>query len=147
MPRAFRFILVFACVTSFACDRAYDASRVDRSLAELRRPYRRVDASVFTDGGSVGISIVDAAGRSRFFFVAARIEDAEPYARIFVGGIPEEGRDVPELVDPEPTKLMLVRVLRAKNGRSHEEDMALAALSGRALDSARAVIHGLVNPD
>ncbi len=131
-----------------ACAQPYDRSRVDSSRAELREPYQRIDGTYFTDRGSVGISLTDRDGRHQFFFVSARIEEPNPYSRVFVGRIPDDkSSTVPEARDPEPTKRRLADILRSKKNRTREEDLCIAALTGSTIYSLRAVVRNLAGDE
>jgi hypothetical protein len=147
MPRTKLALLILVGSVLAACDQPYDRSRVDRPLTELREPYRTIDAAYFLDGGSVGVSLTDRDGRHQFFFVSAKLDEPNPYSRVFVGRIPAEGAAVPEVRDPDPTKRRLAEILRSKKNRTREEDICVARLSNSKFYSLRAAARGLLGDD
>jgi hypothetical protein len=127
-----------------ACEQQFDASKVDAALTGLEPPYRRVEAVYFGDGGSVGIRVTDRQERSQFFFVSAKLDEANPYSRVFAGGIPGQDSSAREVADSGATKNMMIAILRAKIDRTPDEDLCLAKLSSNPLDYLRTGVRKLL---
>lgn len=119
----------------------YDIQRVDPRLRALHQPYRSVKTAYYTDGGSVGIEIVDRDGRSEQFAIPSHLGETNRYTRVFVGAMHDRGPSAAEILEPEDTKRMLICVLQDYPNRTAWDDYALMVLQRRPVDYVRCLIH------
>jgi hypothetical protein len=124
----------------------YDIDRVDERLLALRQPYRSVVTAYYLDGGSIGIGIVDRDGCSEAFALPCdddprRSQFLQQYSKVFVGAAHTSHREAREIVDPEPTKRMLICILRDYPKRTPWDDYCLMQLRRHPVDFARHLLH------
>lgn len=100
-----------------------------------------VKTAHYMDGGSVGIEIVDRNGRAEQFAIPAHLGDTNRYAQVFVGAMYDSRPGAVEIIEPEDTKRMLVRILQEYPKRTAWDDLALMVLGRRPVDIARCLIH------
>jgi len=120
---------------------AYAIERVHPRLRALRTPYQSVRASLYSDGGSVGIEIVDRDGHREQFTIPAPLGDTNRYTRVFVGAMHYRKPDAVEIAEPEHTKRMLIRILQDRPTRTAWDDACLMSLRHRPLDVVRVLVH------
>ena len=128
---------------SFRPSPSYDLARVEPRLRSLQQPYQSVATSYYTDGGSVGIEIVDREGRREQFAIPAHLGDTNRYMRVFVGAMYDRKPGTIEVADSEHTKRMLIHVLAAMPHRTPHDDFCLMSLRRRPSDFAVCLIHRL----
>lgn len=139
-------MLVVLCGLAAACHGTVARGAADPALTALREPYRSVSSERFSDGGSIGIRIQDAAGNSAFFFVDATLNEPNPYSRVFVNGT-SETPGARLAADPVATKERLATILKQKRNRTRTDDSSIAALSGELGYALRAAVRGLFGED
>ncbi|HEX2749554.1 MAG TPA: hypothetical protein VHM91_16210, partial [Verrucomicrobiales bacterium] len=57
-----------------------DESLIDPRLRALKKPFQSVELTVFFDGGSSGVFITDAAGKTESFFIPCD----EPHPKVYL---------------------------------------------------------------
>jgi len=119
----------------------YNTERVHPRLLALHQPYQRVTTYYFTDGGSVGIKIVDRDGVQEQFAIPSHLGEADCYTRVYVGAIYDRKPGAVEVENPLDTKRMLVCILAAWPNRTAFDDGCLADLSRRPIDFAHVLFH------
>src|SRR5439155_6359273 len=114
---------------------SYDLSRVEPSIQRLQRSYQRVAAEYYLDGGSIGVTITDHAGRE--LKLAVPINDGPgdklTYHRLFVGATYASRTGAVEVPFTPDTKRCLANVI-ARQASGPERDAALIALRGSPFD-------------
>jgi hypothetical protein len=120
---------------------AYNPARVDNRLLDLATPYQFVKTCWFSDGGSIGIEIVDRDGKRERFAIPAHMGDTNRYARVFAGAMYDRHAGAVEVVDPEHTKRMLISILAHMPDRTPDDDVCLAWLRRRPVDYAVVLLH------
>jgi hypothetical protein len=122
---------------------SYDINRVSPQLRSLQKPYQSVKTAYFLDGGSIGIEIVDRDGHREQFALPCGWDNTNypAYSRVFVGALWNHRKGAIEITDPEPTKLMLVEILRDYPNRNARDDAGLMLLRRKPVDFARVLIH------
>jgi|GEM_PF-1547291 hypothetical protein len=135
-------ILILA-VWSFWPLPSYDANRVCSQLRSLQTPYQKVKTVGFLDGGSVGIEIIDRNGQHEQFALPCGWDNTNyhAYSRVFVGALWNHRAGAIEITNLEPTKLMLVEILRDYPNRNAMDDASLLFLRRKPVDYARVLIH------
>ena len=122
---------------------SYDASQVCPQLISLQKPYQKVKTALFLDGGSIGIEIIDRDGQREQFALPCPSDNTNypGYSRVFVGALWNHRKGAIEISNPEPTKLMLVKILQDYPNRSAHDDASLFFLRRKPIDYIRFVIH------
>jgi hypothetical protein len=93
------------------------------------------------DGGSIGIEIVDRAGRKEQFAIPAHLGDTNGRTRVFVGALYDRRPGAIEVADSENTKRMLIGILAATPERTPGDDFCLMALRQRPSDFVVCLFH------
>ena len=109
------------------------------SLRSLARPYRSVRTGYYLDGGSIGITIVDAKGQ--VLELAVPVESGPGYG---VGGYPglyigatTEGRPgAVEVEFSEDTRWMLLAIIEEYGSSGDDSQISLAVFRGAPRDFA-----------
>ncbi len=123
----------------------YDLSRVHPSLRDLDAPYQSVFTSYFSDGGSIGVRIVDRDGRLTAFALPIGAGTGHTYPKLFVGAAHASDTNAVEIPFTEDTRRMLISVIDAHRSAADSSDLALAYLRGMPRDHARIWAHAAVN--
>ena len=116
---------------------SYDIERVDPRLRELVPPFQSVDAGVYLDGGSVGVSIVDRDSRRLELALPVSPEGGRRYPRLFIGAKHMSKTGAVEVAFSEDTRRMLVSVLEQHAHTTNFNDYALLGLRGAPRDYVR----------
>lgn len=122
---------------------SYDLRKVHPRLSSLRQPYRKVETCFWTDGGSIGIKILDRDGHEEQFAIRAKLGDPTPYTRVFVGALNDTFPAAVEVSDPEHTRWMLIRILSDRTDRTPWDDGDIKNLRGYPKDYIRFWYHRL----
>jgi hypothetical protein len=93
------------------------------------------------DGGSIGLGIVDRDGRWEGFFLPCDEPGPNSYSKVLVGAAYPGGQGAREIVDPEPTKRMLICILRDYPKRTPWDDYCLMQLRRHPVDFVRHLLH------
>lgn len=124
-------------------DERYEIANVEPEIAGLRRPFGRVTAGYFLDGGSIGMEIADAEGKKlRLALPVGGEGRKQEYSRLVIGveHVAELSKtNAPSVRDielNEDTRRFLTVVLRREARSDVDRDAALMALGGRVKDSA-----------
>ena len=120
----------------------YDLERVHPSLRSLARPYRSVETGYYLDGGSIGITIVDAKGQ--VLELALPVEDgswypAGWYPQLFIGATTENSPGAVEVDFSEDTRAMLFAIIEEYDSSADDSLAALIAFRASPRDLARGV--------
>lgn len=116
-------------------NRRYDATQVTPALRALATPYRSVNAECFMDGGSIGLTIVDAHGQS--LALALPVSDGAPrYSRLFLGATYAQHTNATEVAFSEDTRRMLISVIDQYRQPHDESAHVLWCLRGAPKDHA-----------
>ncbi len=119
-------------VTFFWPSGAYEMGNVHPELRNLNAPYRAVSVSYFADGGSIGITIVDATEDT--LLIALPVE--YDYARLFVGAEHASAPGAIEVPLNEDTLRMLTSIIEDHRSMGGSSASALLALRGSFRDHA-----------
>ena len=121
----------------------YDVNQVCPQLLSLQKPYQSVKTSLYLDGGSIGIEIIDRDGHHEQFALPCHDDDTNytDYSRVFVGALWRHKNEAVEITNPEPTKFMLVEILKDYPNRNVYDDAGLFFLRRKPIDYARFWIH------
>jgi hypothetical protein len=114
---------------------ASDADRVDNRLLDLATPYQSMETCWFSDGGSIGVGIVDRHGKRESFAMPAHLGDSNRYTRVFVGALHDGYPDAVEIADPEHTERMLISILEHMPDRTPDDADRLITRSCCSTDS------------
>jgi hypothetical protein len=121
----------------------YEIANVEPEIAGLQRPFSRVTAGYFLDGGSIGMEIIDANGKKLKLALPVGGEGTkQEYSRLVIGveHIAElkktNAPPVKEIELNEDTRRFLTVVLRREAQSDVDRDAALMALGGRMKDTA-----------
>ena len=117
---------------------------VDSRLTALSEPYRKVQSSYFSDGGSIGIAIEDANGIKAEFALPNTMVGREDYQKVYVGGVQVHYEKAVEVEHSPETKQELIAIL-ASHSSDRSNAASLATLSGRLSDFARATLNQLMS--
>lgn len=146
MTRRKRFVIVSLIIVTtlgivFAYSPGYDLMRVHPRLRALQPPYRSIETVFYSDGGSIGITLIDCNGRIEQFASPAYLGDPDPHSKLFVGTLHAMHPGAIEITDPGQTRLMLIHILQQYPRRVTRDDFALMQLSRRPIDISRCLIH------
>ncbi len=122
---------------------SYDPSRVDSRLLALEPPYQSVRTAFWTDGGSVGIEIIDRDGKREQFAIPARLGETNRYSKVFVGALYDRKPGAIEIAEPEHTRRMLICIVRDYPHRTADHDFCLMALRRYPKDVLPVLYHRL----
>jgi hypothetical protein len=116
--------------------------RVEPRLTSLVAPIQSDRSCLYLDGGSIGIAVTDARGRTECFALPSHLGDPDrgEYLQAYVGALDDRGPGAVPVQHPHDTKLALVAVLRAASPRTLEDDINLAALTRAPRDIARVLV-------
>jgi hypothetical protein len=120
----------------------YVVSRVDPKVRQLQQPYQSVWTSIYLDGGSIAIKIVDRNGRKVEAVFPVNIDSPRPprYDRLFIGSVSPSDTNSVEVVHPEDTKWMLVDIVDRYAPTGLDRDVTLISLRGAPMDYSRAYL-------
>jgi hypothetical protein len=135
--------ILIVAIWSFWPSPSYDVSQVCPQLSSLQKPYRNVKTALFLDGGSIGMEIIDRNGQREQFALPCSNDNTNypGYSRVFVGALWNHRKGAIEITNPEPTKLMLVKILQDYPNRNAHDDASLFFLRRKPIDYARFWIH------
>lgn len=113
----------------------YDRSQVLPAVRDLPRPFQKVVVEWYLDGGSIGLEITDAAGRTTWFALPV---DSGPgksrqYPRLFVGARSAKHSNAVEVAFSPETRRYLGEILQ-EDASGPYRDVALIALRGSFRD-------------
>ena len=138
MGALFAMLLLAASCWFVRPHRRPEQALVEPRLTSLREPFQSCAVNYYMDGGSIGIDIVDAAGRKEQFAIACHLGSSERYERVFVGALHDA---LPGVANSTATKQALILVLAEHRNGDPYIDVALAELANRPLDWARCWVH------
>lgn len=114
---------------------AYDRSQVHPAVRDLPRPFQKVNAEYYLDGGSVGLEITDRTGHiTRLAIpVGGGPGDSRRYHRLFLGALHARNSNAVEVAFSKDTRRYLTEILQ-KEASGINRDMALICLRGSFRD-------------
>ncbi len=134
-------LLIFA----LAMEPPVDLSRVHPRLVALKQPYRSVETSYYLDGGSIGVRITDADGRTVECVMPVSTNRNDPYPAVWLGtATPGHSltNGVP-LSDPRESQKFLLQAVANSRPVTGEDVIAMIQARGWPRDYARALIFAL----
>ncbi|MBL9174383.1 MAG: hypothetical protein JNL10_12665 [Verrucomicrobiales bacterium] len=114
---------------------AYDRAQVLPAVRDLPRPFQKVSAEWYLDGGSIGLEITDATGQITKLAIPVGSEpgDSRRYHRLFLGALYAKHSNAVEVAFSRDTRRYLTEILQ-KEASGADRDMALICLRGSFRD-------------
>jgi hypothetical protein len=114
---------------------SYDFSLVHSRIQALQKPYQRVAADYYLDGGSVGIEIVDRDGQKLELAIPLYDGPSDPctYHRLFLGARYSTYSNAVEVAFTQDTKRYLADMI-GRYATGVDRDCALIRLRGLPRD-------------
>ncbi len=121
----------------FSSRTPYDLAKVHPELRELRQPFQSVQPHSYFDGGSVGLSLVDAVGKK--LDLAIPVNTTPPYSKLYFGAthLRLPGAVPVEVPYTQDTRNYIITLMRDHGERGFDRDFALGYLSGTLWDKLR----------
>jgi hypothetical protein len=124
-----------------------DLEKVDREILELKRPLVQASVEHFLDGGSVGLTLTDAAGKTLECALPVDNQSVPTsWPRVIVGTTWVDPRSlqassgVREVENPEATKAYLLKLVDEDSCDQNERLLMLAEMRGAPRDMIRVFI-------
>jgi hypothetical protein len=114
---------------------------VEPRLTALREPFQEVKSYYYYDGGSIGIELKDADGKTEKFAIPSHLGNPVRYKRVFVGADYDNRPGAIEVEHPEETKQTLIVILSRYSHGDPALDWATLCLTDRASDRWRVLRH------
>jgi hypothetical protein len=113
----------------------YDRAQVLPAVRDLPRPFQKVSAGYYLDGGSIGLEITDAMGRvTRIAIpVSQGPGNSRQYNRLFLGALSAKNSNAVEMAFSQDTRRYLLEILQ-KEASGVDRDAALIYLRGSFRD-------------
>jgi len=112
-----------------------DVSQVDPRVRAIEEPCQKVEVYFFGDGGSIGIKIVDRAGKILNLCLPAPMDEPTfQFKKLFLGALYYSEKGAEEVSPPQHTRRRLAAILRSMSEIDGDIDVAVYRLSGRWRD-------------